>query len=47
MDFIVTAKRMETHCKKKNIELIMQVSVKEEKSRVSLEKFLTSILEVG
>ena len=47
MNFIVTAKRTETHCKQKYISLIMQVSVKEEMSGVSLKKFLMGSWEVG
>jgi len=47
MNFIVTAKRMEAHCKQKFISIIMQVSVKEEMSRVSLKMFLIGSLEVS
>jgi len=47
MNFIVTAKRTEAHCKQKYISFIMQVSVKEKTSRVLLKKFLTGSLKVG
>jgi len=38
---------MEAHCKQKFISIIMQVSVKEEMSRVSLKMFLIGSLEVS